>query len=177
MNVSKPPPPDRRPIIAVIGTSSADQPTISVAEEVGQAIGTRGWHLLCGGGAGVMEAACRGFVKARPKRGGMTIGILPTDEMSFANPFVEIPIPTGLGWARNTIIARAAWALIAVGGCSGTLSEIAFAWQMDRPIAAMTHAGGWAGKLAGKTVDDRRTEAIFAAKTVEEAIVYIKSKI
>jgi hypothetical protein len=167
----------RLPKIAVIGSSSAEGKTLEIAEEMGGALAKEGWHLLCGGGGGVMEAACRGFLMARTTGPGMTIGILPTDEEKWANPYVEIAIPTGLGLARNALIAETADALVAIGGCSGTLSEIAFAWQKGRPIVAMTASGGWAKTLAGKAVDERRKDLIYPAQNTASAISFLRSKI
>jgi uncharacterized protein (TIGR00725 family) len=169
----------RRPIIGVIGASSATNEAQEVARNLGSAVLREGWHLLCGGGGGIMEAACQGFLQARDqnKDCGMTIGLLPSDEESSANRFVEIAIPTGMGWARNAIIARTAWALVAIGGCSGTLSEIAFAWQMGRPIVALAKTGGWSSKLAGQAIDDRREDTVFAAESVIEAVEYLKEEI
>ncbi len=166
-----------RPIVGVIGASSAQSTTLDIAGQVGRAICRQGWHLLSGGGGGVMEAACRGFIEARPPQGGLTIGILPSEDTTFQNRFVELAIPTGIGFARNAIIARTAWALVAVGGCSGTLSEIAFGWQMGRPIVAMADSGGWSRKLAGKAIDSRRQDVIFAAQSAEEAVDYINQKL
>ncbi len=168
---------DKRPIVAVIGASSAEDSVLDAARKVGGAIALEGWHLLTGGGEGVMEAACRGYVESRPPSGGWTIGILPSDDTGFSNQFVEISIPTGMGWARNAIITRTASALIAIGGCSGTLTEIAFGWQMGRPIAALYETGGWAQKLAGKAIDERRNDRIFGAKNAAEAIDFVKSRL
>ncbi len=166
----------RRPVVAVIGASSAEPVALEIAEGLGRAICRQGWHLLSGGGSGVMEAACRGFIEARQGNGGLTIGILPSEDTAFANRFVELAIPTGIGFARNAIIARAAWALVAVGGCSGTLCEIAFGWQMGRPIVAMADSGGWSEKLAGRAIDSRRKDVIFSAQSAKEAIDYLKPK-
>ncbi|MCP4605239.1 MAG: TIGR00725 family protein, partial [Proteobacteria bacterium] len=130
-----------------------------------------------GGGGGVMEAACRGFVQARTDASQVSVGILPSDNAGFANRFVDIAIPTGMGIARNAIIARTAWGLVAVGGCSGTLSEIALAWQLDRPIVALADSGGWAENLAGQAVDDRREDTIMAAETADEAMEILKTRL
>jgi uncharacterized protein (TIGR00725 family) len=167
----------RKPIVAVIGASRAASSTLDIAEEVGRLIGLERWHLLTGGGGGVMEAACRDFQSVKGGESGMAIGILPSDDTAFANRFVDIAIPTGLGIARNAVIARAANALVAVGGCSGTLSEIALAWQMGRPVAACMLSGGWAEKLGGTAIDDRFTEPVFAAQKASEAISFVKSKV
>jgi len=173
----KPSAPSRRPIVAVIGASSAAPLILEAAYQVGAAICAEGWHLLTGGGGGVMEAACRGFVEAGTLGRGAAIGLLPSDDARLANEFVEIAIPTGIGFARNAIIARTAWAVIAVGGCSGTLSEIALAWQSGRPIAALAHTGGWAAHLAGKPIDERRDDVVFAARSPVEAIDFVRERI
>lgn len=125
----------------------------------------------------MMEAVCRGFVSVPGSKRGMTIGLLPSEHDGWANRYVEIPIATGMGYARNAIIARAASAVVAVGGCSGTLSEMAFAWQAGRPIVALSGTGGWAERLAGQAVDDRRADSIFSARTVDEAIEFLKPKL
>ena len=107
----------------------------------------------------------------------LAIGITPTDREDWANPHVDIVIPTGMGWARNAVITRTAWAVIAVGGCAGTLSELAFAWQMDKPIVAMNTTGGWAARLAGQSIDDRRPDTIMEAADAAQAIALIKPRI
>ncbi len=119
-----------RQFIGVIGASECSPDIEQIAEEVGKGIARTGAVLLCGGLTGVMFAACRG-AKAQ---GGLTVGILPGNERSQANPYVDIPIATGLGEARNLIIIRSADVLIAVGGSYGTLSEIGFALKMGKKV-------------------------------------------
>ncbi|MDQ7787876.1 MAG: TIGR00725 family protein [Thermodesulfovibrionales bacterium] len=117
-------------IIAVIGGRRTEKALLKEAEEVGRLIAGNGAVLVCGGLGGVMEAASRG-AKAE---GGLTVGILPQNDPKGANQYIDIPIVTGLGIGRNVVIARTADALIAVGGEYGTLSEIAFALQMGKPV-------------------------------------------
>jgi uncharacterized protein (TIGR00725 family) len=122
-----------RPLrITVVGAGSCDEKTALAAERVGEEIARRGGVLICGGLGGVMEAAARGARRA----GGLTIGILPGDRASDANEHVEIPIPTGLGEARNVVNVRAADAVVALAGRYGTLSEIALALRMGLPVVA-----------------------------------------
>jgi len=126
-----------RPVfIAVIGSASCDEPVAALAREVGQEIGRRGAVLVCGGRGGVMEAACQG-AKAR---GGVTVGILPGADRREANRYVDIPVVTGLGEARNAVVVRSADAVIAVSGGYGTLSEIGLALKMGRPVVGL---GTW----------------------------------
>ncbi|HOB86254.1 MAG TPA: TIGR00725 family protein [Bacillota bacterium] len=118
--------------LAVVGASRCDRETAVLAEAVGAEIASRGGVLLCGGGGGVMEAASRGAKNA----GGMVIGILPGEERR-GNPFLTLALPTGLGEGRNAVLARAADALIAVGGEYGTLSEIALGLKMGKPVIGL----------------------------------------
>lgn len=117
-------------IIAVIGGSACSESDYTAAETVGKLIAREGGVVICGGLSGVMEAACKGAFEA----GGLTIGILPSGEISDANRFVKIPVATGMGIGRNIIIIRTAQVVIAVDGKYGTLSEIAYALQLNKPV-------------------------------------------
>ena len=123
----------RKLIIAVIGAREPSPEEAGIAEEVGKEIARQDAALICGGLGGTMEAACRGAAS----EGGITIGILPGDNPDAANPFVQIPIATGIGYARNVIIVRSAKAVIAVGGSYGTLSEIAYALAGNIPVIGL----------------------------------------
>lgn len=125
-----------RPPAGVIGPREATPAQLELAEVVGRGLAGLGLTLLSGGREGVMEAACRGAANA----GGITVGLLPDESWSAANPFVTVPIATGIGVARNAIIARAAFCLIAIGGGVGTLSEVAFALQFKRPVFGLADA-------------------------------------
>ena len=122
-----------RVFIAVIGASNASAEELIIAEEVGKLIARNDAVLVCGGMEGVMEAACRGA----NSEGGMTIGILPGDTRHGANEFVQIPVVTGIGYARNVVVVKSAHAVIAIGGSYGTLSEIAYALQSGIPVIGL----------------------------------------
>jgi len=119
-----------RLIIGVIGGREVEKGLLRVAEEIGRLIAQKNLIMLCGGLGGIMEAAAKGAKEA----GGLTIGILPQDKKEYANPYIDIPIVTGMGIGRNIIIARTADLLIAINGEYGTLSEIAFALQLGKPV-------------------------------------------
>jgi hypothetical protein len=119
--------------IGVIGESVASKRSIDLAYRVGREIARMGAILVCGGLGGVMEATCRG---AR-EEGGLTVGILPGEDPGEANPYVDIPIITGLSHGRNIIVVRSSQAIIAIGGSYGTLSEIAFALKLGIPIIGL----------------------------------------
>ena len=123
-----------RKIIGVIGAGAANGETFLRAEETGRLIARNGFLLVCGGLGGVMEAAAKGAKAA----GGTTLGILPQADRQSANPYIDIPVVTGFGEGRNVIIVRTADLLIAVGGEYGTLSEIAFALKMGKPVIGIT---------------------------------------
>ena len=120
----------KRPVIAVIGGEKEAKAVLKEAEETGRLIAEGGATLVTGGLDGVMEAASKGAHLA----GGLTVGILPQEHKQNANKYIDVPIATGLGIGRNFIIARAADALIAIGGGYGTLSEIAFGLQLGKPV-------------------------------------------
>lgn len=120
-------------VIAVVGEGDPPPELLRLAESVGAEIAAAGATLVSGGLGGIMAAACKG---AR-SRGGTTIGILPGTRPDDANPFVTLPIPTGLGHARNLLVVRAAQAVIAIGGRFGTLSEIAFAKVEGIPVVGL----------------------------------------
>jgi len=117
-------------IISVIGAGSCEKNIYGIAEKVGRLIAEKGATLITGGLGGVMEAASKGAKEA----GGITVGILPGFSKDEANPYVMIPVTTGLSHARNIIIMRSADAVIAIAGEYGTLSEIAIALKLGKPV-------------------------------------------
>lgn len=126
--------PARRPVVGVIGESAfSDRSHERLAEAVGRGVAEAGCVLLCGGLSGVMEAASRGARQA----GGLTVGLLPGTDAVDANPDVMVAIPTGMGQARNALIALASDVVVAIGGGYGTLSEIAHALRLERPVVGL----------------------------------------
>jgi uncharacterized protein (TIGR00725 family) len=119
--------------IGVIGDAVCSEKIMGLAEEVGREIAKRKGVLVCGGLTGVMEGAARGA----KKEGGLTIGIIPSESADDANPFIDIPIVTGLRDARNIIVIRSSEAIIAIHGKYGTLSEIAFALKFNIPVIGL----------------------------------------
>ena len=153
-------------LIAVIGSGECSLEEAKVAEAVGREIARRGAILICGGLGGVMEAACKGAAS----EGGITIGVLPGDNPHTANPYVKIPIVTGMGYARNVIIAKSAQVVIAIGGKYGTLSEIAFALQGGIPVVGVNT---WSLSL-NRQQDDSIILAQDPVEAVEKAFAIAK---
>lgn len=149
-------------IIAVIGGSTCSVDEAQIAEAVGRELARRGATLVCGGLGGIMEAACRGAKSA----GGLTIGILPGDDRRSANPYVDVPIVTGMGHARNAIVVKTAQAVIAIDGSYGTLSEIALALQNGIRVIGLDT---WNLSLHGQP-DSSIIPAQSAVDAVEKAI-------
>jgi len=153
---------DRRKFITVIGGGQCSPLEARLAEEVGRELARRGAALVCGGLGGVMEAACRGA----SSEGGITIGILPGDSQHAANLYVEIPIVTGTGYARNLAVVKSGQAVIAVGGSYGTLSEISHALQSGIPVIGLNT---WSLSRDGKQ-DDSIIPAQSAVEAVDKAL-------
>jgi uncharacterized protein (TIGR00725 family) len=156
----------RPPHVAVCAPGEPSPAELDAAERVGRALAARGCVLVCGGLGGAMAAACRGAKAA----GGTTIGILPGTDPAAANPWVDHAVCTGLGQARNAVLAATGQALIAVGGGVGTLSEIALGLRLGRPVVLL---GGWAPVLATPAATDliRSSPGRLAiASTPDEAV-------
>ncbi len=127
---------NQRITISVIGGHDCNEEVARLAHQIGEIIAKMECILVCGGLLGTMEAACRGCKEA----GGITIGLLPGKEKSDANPFVDIALPTSIGFARNTIVACSADVVVALPGSYGTQSEICYALVYKRPVIDL---GGW----------------------------------
>ena len=143
--------------VAVVGPSAATPTEHALGEEIGRLIAEAGAVLVCGGLGGLMEAAASGCAQA----GGRSVGILP-GERTDANPYVTVAVATGMGEARNAIVVRTADVVIAVSGEFGTLSEIALALKMGKPVIGL---GTWELARTGEPV-----EAIVRASTPAEAV-------
>lgn len=151
--------------VAVIGGGECSVQEAELAEAVGRELAKRGGVLVCGGLGGVMEAACKGA----NDEGGVTIGILPGDDSSAANPYVQLPVVTGLGYARNVAVVKSAQVVIAIGGSYGTLSEIGHALQSGIPVIGLNT---WALSRNGQA-DKSIVQAQDAVEAVEKALSLI----
>lgn len=160
-------------IIGVCGASQIDKKIYRLVEELGRTIATEKFILATGGLGGTMEAASKGAKQAE----GFTIGIIPSLDKKSANPYIDIVIPTGMGEARNNILIATADAIITVAGDSGTLSEIALAWKMNKPIVSLRTTGGWSTQLADKKIDNKREDKILSADSPKEAVKMIIQKL
>lgn len=147
-----------RAYVAVVGAGNASAEEEREAEAVGRGLAHGGAVVVCGGLGGVMEAACRGAKSA----GGSTVGILPGEHRSDANPYVDLALATGLGEMRNALVVRAADALVAIGGEYGTLSEIALALKAGKPVFGL---GAWELARGGEPV-----AAVSPANSAEDAV-------
>ena len=139
------------------------------AEALGRAAVDAGFRVVCGGLGGVMAAACRGAASSEHYTEGDVIGLLPGPDKASANPWVDIVIPTDLGHARNLLVVATSDVVVAVGGGAGTLSELALAWQLGRPVVALAQAEGWGATLAGTSIDARRTDVVHPAADASDA--------
>ena len=143
--------------IAVIGGREASSKDLDIAYELGKMIAVRGHILLCGGRSGIMESVSKGAYDA----GGLTIGILPGIDTSDTNQWIKVSLPTGIGLARNSIIACSSDGAIAISGEFGTLSEIAYCKQFGRPVCSLN---SW------------NIQDVHQVKNVNEAVEYIEKE-
>ena len=160
---------DRQMIISVIGESNARPHIAALAEQVGVELAERGVAIVCGGLGGVMEAACKGAKSA----GGTTIGILPGDSPLAANDYIDIPIITGMGYARNSVVVKTGMAVVAVGGAYGTLSEIGHALGDGAPVIGLQT---WE-LTRGDELDSSIIRASDAADAAEKAIAAANARL
>jgi len=144
-----------------MGAGQCSKEIYSLAEQVGQLIALHGAILICGGRGGVMEAAAKG-VKAV---GGITVGILPDEDDLGANPYIDIPVVTGMGNGRNVINILSSQVIIAISGGYGTLSEIALALKAQIPVVGLCT---W--NFSAETEPANKKDLFFRANTAEEAV-------
>ncbi|MEP4032342.1 TIGR00725 family protein [Roseibium polysiphoniae] len=136
--------------IGVIGPREATAEQLSMAEEIGARLGQLNLTMICGGKGGVMQAAAKGSLYA----GGLTVGLLPDHDWHEANPFISLPIATGLSEGRNMIIAKSCEVLIAVGGSYGTMTEIAYGLHFSKPVIGLKGAPHVDGLLPVESADE-----------------------
>jgi len=157
--------------MGVVGSGSSLSPaTTELCLALGRAAVDAGFRLMTGGMGGVMAAVSRGAHEAAGYRDGDVVGILKGYDPDEANPHVDVAVATGMGIARNVIVVASSDVIVGVGGGAGTLSELAFAWQLGKPIVGLEPAGGWAERVAGTAIDDRRYDTILGAESAQEAI-------
>ncbi len=154
----------RKKQVVLIGDSMAGEDKLKTAYEIGKFVAENGWVLITGGRGGVMDSASRGAKEC----GGLVVAILPSSSFYESTPYADVVIPTGIGFARNYVNVLSGDVVVAVGGGSGTLSEIAYAWQFGKPIIACAFVDGWSKKLAGTKIDEKRNDKILEAKNIED---------
>ncbi|MCA9967206.1 MAG: TIGR00725 family protein [Anaerolineales bacterium] len=159
--------------IGVIGSSSnVPEEVYKLAEEVGRLIAEAGCIVVTGGGSGIMEAASRGAKLA----GGLVVGILPEGDRHGANAYLDVAIPTGVGYAlRNITTIRSSDSVIMIRGSSGTLNEVTQAYAHGKPLTVLQGSGGMADRLAtflpsSGYLDERETVKIEFVQTTSEAV-------
>ncbi len=161
--------------ILVVGNNEngSTPETNKLAYETGIEIAKSGSVLITGGLGGVMQAASRGAKEA----GGITVGIIPQNDPSFANEYCDIVIPSGIGLARDFLNALSADGIIIIGGGSGTLSETCAAYMHKKPMVAIKNSGGIADRFADQYLDHRKNIKIIGVDSPKEAIKCILEKI
>ena len=158
--------------IGVIGSSTRVSTAIqALAEKVGLEIARAGAILVTGGRGGVMESACKGAKRG----GGLTVGILPETNLDQANPYLDIAVTTGIGYARNYINVCSSDALVSISGAGGTLSEIGYAVALKKLLVLMKGTGG-ATDLMSRATEFLEASHAVVAKDAKEALRLILEK-
>jgi len=173
-----------RTIISICGNSICAEDSVNahLAFEVGKKLVDNGYRVLTGGLDGVMKYALQGAKASEKYRDGDTIAVLPMYDERVANEYADIVIPTGIDLARDIITANAP-AVIAIGGGSGTLGEIANAWTLYRMVIAMETATGWSAKVANTQVGEKRIydddfeDMVWGAKDADDVIKLLDDKL
>lgn len=150
--------------VAVIG-SHDDSRFLNEAREIGRHIARRHWVLVCGGRGGIMEAASKGAAE----EGGIVVGILPGIDFSDANPYLTAAVASGIGFARNSMNVLSGDVIVAIGGKTGTMSELSYAFQYGKPIIICSFAGGWSAAFSDIALREDARSLIHTAATVNEA--------
>lgn len=161
----------RRPVLSIVGSAGdIPEPVRQAGLELGALAMNAGLRILSGGRDGVMAAVSEGARRADTWTEGSVMGILMGYDRAEANPWLDVVLPTGMGFARNTLVVAGGDVVVALSGGAGTLSEMALAWQIGRPVIALEPTGGWAGKLAGQRLDDRFEGPVHRATSPAEVI-------
>lgn len=161
-------------ILIVGNNENGTTPEIAkIAYETGMEVAKSGAVLVTGGLDGVMKAACHGAKDG----GGLTLGIIPQNDPSFANEYCDLVVPSGMGLARDFLNALSADGVIIIGGGSGTLSETCAAYMYKKPIVAIKNSGGVAEKYADQYLDHRQNVLIIGVSSPKEAVKVILEKI
>ena len=157
--------------IGVIGYNQdkSNEITNKIAYEVGTEIAKTGAILICGGLGGVMEYACKGA----KEHGGLTVGIIPQEEVHFANKFCDVVIATGIGYARDFVVATSADGIIAVGGGVGTLIELCVGYMLKKILVTIPNSGGTAENFGGRYLDARKRVFIQTSENARSAVKII----
>ena len=162
--------------ITIIGsnTSACSSQLYDTAFQLGVKLSTHNYYVFTGGMGGVMEAVSKGIYTSS-NRNCRTIGILPNLDKSEGNSFLDIVIPSGIGYARNSILIASADVVVAFGGGAGTLSEIAFAWQYNKTVFCYEGEEGWSKQLANKELDNRKNGLLIGFKNIDDLMTKLIS--
>ena len=155
--------------VSVIGPnkSACTDEIYSLGLELGRELAQRDLTIISGGMEGLMEAVFKGAHSYDNYRLGTTVGIIPFLEKERANQYCDVIIPSGIGFARNQIVVSSGDIIIAIGGGAGTMSEIAFAWQFNKKVICYSGFGGWSEKLAGLDLDNRKSNLLQEANSIQ----------
>lgn len=160
----------RKPQVSVLGSAEPGSTAYDLAAEAGSLLANRGVTLVSGCGSPATRIAAQRAVEA----GGLVVSIIPPDQMPPSDWPATVVIPSGMGDARNLLMALAGDACIVIGGRAGTISEVSLAWLHKRPLLPLVGHGGWSDSLPANPPDDRQNSLILPWSTVKELEMQLK---
>lgn len=153
----------RAPQVCVLGSAEPGSPAYDFAGAAGEFLASRGVTVVSGCGSPATRFAAERALAA----GGLVVSIVPSDDIGLRDWPCTVLIPSGMGDARNLMMALAGDACIVIGGRAGTISEVCLAWLHHRPLLPLTGCGGWSDQLERNPPDERGNSRIISWSSIE----------
>jgi uncharacterized protein (TIGR00725 family) len=171
----------RKKIVSVIGSASCNSEVFNMSVLLGEKICDSGFRIATGGLGGVMEAVLVGAHKSGNYTEGDTIGMLPGYDANLANDYVDIIIPSGLGFSRNALLVSMGSVIVSIAGGAGTLSELSLAYQLKKSVALFIPSGGWTKKINdclfdGQYLDHKKKSVIKSFREIDPLLLFLKKE-
>ena len=154
----------RRPQVCVLGSAEPGSTAYELAADTGALLARHRITLISGCGSPATRVAAERAIDT----GGLVVSIVPPDAMPLPDWPATVVIPSGMGDARNLLMALAGDACVVIGGRAGTISEVCLAWLHKRPLLPLVGCGGWSDRLPGNPPDERNNSPILPWTTIAE---------
>jgi uncharacterized protein (TIGR00725 family) len=154
----------RAPQVCVLGSAEPGSAAYELAGAAGELLARCGISVVSGCGSPATRVAAERALAA----GGIVVSIVPSDDINLHEWPCTVLIPSGMGDARNLLMALAGDACVVIGGRAGTISEVCLAWLHHRPLLPLTGCGGWSDQLERNPPDERRNSKILPWSSIED---------